>query len=108
MKPPNTKKGLRKYDHLTAESAVLNAWRGDGINPARGKREVGTNFPAIAELLTRLSHPVTGRGDAQYYYRELERLWSIGPIFDRFRRQKIVGDAMPLLARALDRLGEEG
>ena len=58
MRTPYTQSGLRKYDHLPAEEAVVEAWKGDGINPrwhAACVEEARLSLPVLARALDRLT-----------------------------------------------------
>lgn len=90
MKTPTTPQGLTQYDHLPWQIAVLKAWGRLGERPdwhVKTQLRVAKISPLLALALE--------SGQAA----RLAVLWRSTPTSDRAR----IADAMPLMARALDR-----
>lgn len=57
MKTPYTQNGLRKYDHLPPEEAIIRAWMTPGVNPRwhdLTRDAVRDAMPVMARALDRL------------------------------------------------------
>lgn len=57
-KTPVTRAGLKQYDHLSPEDAVLKAWTDPGTNPGwhyAMKRDLHKSMPLLARALDRLA-----------------------------------------------------
>lgn len=59
VRTPTTPSGLRRYDHLPADEAVVRAWVDAGVRPRwheRMRRRVTREMPVLARALERLAH----------------------------------------------------
>ena len=94
MKTPTTRDGLTQYDRLPATRAAELAWTQTGPHPhwhARTQTYVAKQSPLLAYAL-----------EAAQMDR-LPAIWNATPTRDQAR----IANAMPLLARALQRATDE-
>lgn len=95
---PVTKGGLEVYDHLPAFVAAVTAWDTPGRRPRHHRRAQGLvthHAPHVVVYLVAGTHDPDPRMEAKVVQRWCE--------LDPTVRRK-VARAMPLVARALDRL----